>query len=105
MDQFFIRLTIGLALLLPASQALAWKSYENVEVRAIMQWQGGGPVYVSVAENTWCWIPAAETNLIALVLSAHAGGGQVSVHCADAADANTGGVPAYRLHRMVLKRG
>ncbi|WP_133498432.1 hypothetical protein [Cognatilysobacter terrigena] len=93
------RLATAVLALLIASPAYAWNFFGSARIQSIMTWQDGGPIFIRVTADTWCYVPPEEKNLIALLYTIHASGKTANFHCADVAD-TFGGVPAYRLHRV-----
>lgn len=93
-----------LSLLFGAADVRAddWKFFGSAKVRSIAQWQDSSPVYIELAPDTWCYVPAAEKNLIALIISLHATGRSADFHC-HAAPESFGGMTGYRLHRIIAR--
>ncbi|MGH8602102.1 MAG: hypothetical protein ACREXR_04795 [Gammaproteobacteria bacterium] len=94
------RIALAVCLLALASTAHAWSYFPNAKILGIVQWQDGSPVYLEVAPGTYCYIPASEKNMIALIFSLYSSGRPSDIHCYPTAD-TFGGMPGYRLHRII----
>lgn len=83
--------------------AVEWMIFEDSRVVSIVEWQSDNPVFVEMRSGTYCYIPAGEKNLIALVYSLHASGKVADVHCNPDDKVTVGGLNGYRVHRVVAK--
>lgn len=93
---------IVLLAMLASANALAqdyWKFFAGAKIHGITQWQDNQPVYFRVTPDTYCWVPASEKNMIALIMSLHASGKTADIHCNPAVE-SVGGIPGHRLHRI-----
>lgn len=97
-----LRYVLALCLLACATtaQADSWKHFGSAKILGIAQWQDGSPVYFEVAPGTYCYVPASEKNMIALILSLYSSGRPTDFVCHETAE-TFGGLPGYRLHRVI----
>lgn len=87
---------------LAAQPAHAWLHFPNAQVRDVTQWENNNPVFFKTSgSETHCYVPAAEKNLVALILSLHASQRTASIHCYPDNPISVGGVTGYRLHRII----
>jgi len=95
-------LALSLGLLFCAADVKAddWKYFGSAKIRSIAQWQGNSPVYIELAPDAWCYVPAAEKNMIALVISLHSTGRPANFHCHSTPE-TYGGMTGHRLHRVI----
>ena len=80
-----------------------WITSSNSIIVEIVQWEAnvhGSPYAVMrLSDNTQCYVPLAEKELYALMLSLFMSGRQFSVHCYDEA-IDIGGYAVHKLHRV-----
>lgn len=95
-----LRVAVTFCLLAAASTVHAWEYFPNAKILGIVQWQDNSPVYFEVAPGRYCWLPAAEKNMVALILSLYSSGRPADIHCGEAID-TFAGIPGYRLHRII----
>lgn len=79
-----------------------WKFFGSAKVLSIAQWQDSSPIYIQLAPDTWCYVPATEKNMIALIMSLQATGRSADFHC-HATPEVFGGMTGYRLHRVITR--
>lgn len=82
-----------------AAQAYDWNFFAQAKILGITQWQDNSPVYFRGGE-TYCFVPATEKNLIALIYVLYSTGRTADVHCYETAE-TVGGISGYRLHRVI----
>ena len=97
-----LRIALAACLLAFASTANAWTYFDSAKILGIVQWQDNSPLYFEVAPGTYCFVPASEKNMIALILSLYASGRLANFHCHPTAE-TYGDIPAYRLHRIISR--
>lgn len=97
-------LAVSLCLLFSATNVRAddWKFFGSAKVRSIAQWQDSSPVYIELGSDSWCYVPAAEKNLIALIISLHATGRPADFHCHTTPE-SFAGMTGYRIHRVITR--
>ncbi len=72
----------------------------------IVLWDGAetGPLYFSMSNGNWCYIPAGQKVLQTMVFMLYASGKTAEIHCYDTEETLYGGVPpAHKLHRIYAK--
>lgn len=97
-----LKLTLALCLLASTATAQAddWKYFGNAKILGIVQWQDNSPVFFETAPGTFCYVPASEKNMIALILSLYGSGRAADIHCHPSVETYAG-IPGHRLHRIV----
>lgn len=95
-----LRIVLAICLLACATSANAWEYFGNAKILGIVQWQDNSPVYFEVAPGRYCFVPASEKNMIALILSLYSSGRAADIHCHPNAE-TFAGIPGYRFHRII----
>jgi hypothetical protein len=103
------KLLLVLAIIFFPGSSYAWVESNNVTITEMMVWENldnGGPMHFKLSNNKWCYVPASQKTLHALIMSLYVSGKTISaIHCYDTADSNAGGSVegAHKLHRIIAK--
>lgn len=93
--------TFFIVLVLFSSFASAWTpNGASLTVKGIIEWENNQHVVVWLSNDTKCYIPANESNLISFVYTLYVNQKKASWHCHDA-ETTVGGYKTHRLHRVV----
>ncbi|WP_267085011.1 hypothetical protein [Xanthomonas sacchari] len=95
---FFLLLMVGQA------NAGDLTYFGGAKILSIMEWQGDNPVFIQMSQESYCFIPSNQKNMIALVYSLYATSKAVDIYCNPEEPTTVAGITGYRVHRISTTR-